>query len=177
MSFGVAKYGLPAERRRGLCFCEEARDIADCVRNGGTPAGAPIPGDLGIYFDGTDDAIGYNLSSRVIYSFTFTGILYSASEEIFQIATGVDVSIAAGSIVATGFTAPTYYVNGAATAVCPTGTRVQVTVVTGTAIAGGTAYLARVGAAFGNILNRSVKLWNAQLTAQEVADFYNNRVF
>jgi len=167
----------PAERARGCNWVEAALSFTDIAKNRGTVAGAPIIDASGIYFDGTDDAIAYDLTGKTFYSFDFEGVVYSADEQIFQIATGVDVSIVAGSIVGTGFTAPTYYVNGAATAVCPIGERVHIAVVTGTALAGGTAYLARVGAAFGNIRSKIVRLWNAQLTLAEAADYFHQRVF
>jgi len=168
---------MPAERARGCNWVEAALSFADIARNRGTVASTPIIDANGIYFDGTDDAIAYDLTGKTFYSFDFEGVVYSANEELFQIAAGVDVSVSGGNVVGTGFTAPTYYVNGVATAVCPTGSRVHIAVVDTTAIAGGTAYLARVGAAFGNIRSKIVRLWNAQLTLAEAADYFHQRVF
>src|SRR4030042_2690019 len=97
---------LCAERTRGCNWVEKALSFADIARNRGTVAGLPTIDALGIYFDGTDDAIAYDLTGMTYYSIDFDGLVYSANEQIFQIATGVDISITAGSIRAAGFTAP-----------------------------------------------------------------------
>src|SRR4030042_1058325 len=88
---------LPAERTRGCNWVEKALSFADIARNRGTVAGLPDIGPLGIYFDGTDDAIAYDLTGMTFYSIDFEGVVYSANEQIFQIATGVDISASGGS--------------------------------------------------------------------------------
>jgi len=42
MSYGILKYGLPAERQRGLIFAEKFESYADIQRNGGTITGTKV---------------------------------------------------------------------------------------------------------------------------------------
>lgn len=70
MNYGILKNGLPAERQRGLIFCEKFESEAEVIRNGGVVNGTPEI-DNGAVFNGTTDYIVSQTNFMINNEFSF----------------------------------------------------------------------------------------------------------
>jgi hypothetical protein len=170
-------YTTPAERLRGCIFSDDFTRNADVMRNGGTISSAPVI-HRGVTFDGADDKIAYSVVTGV-KSVSFWITLATVSESIAALDATHTIAAAAGVLVAAGWAAPTYYVNGVATSTIGLG-RSHVVITTATAFncdAIALAYIAAAGDPYGALKIEQLRFWSVALTAQEIADLKTGSTF
>ena len=173
MSRGLAIDGLPAEQMRGMRLVEEFWNKASMLRNRWTLTNNPLV-DQGITCDGVNQKAEYAGLVNNVQSVSFWITLSSTTEDILQLSAAHSIEVAAGTLTATGWTAPTIYVNGVATATITTA-RSFVTVTTANPFDADDIAVGEV-AAYGDLKMEDLKVWanGCVLTLQEALDYTNN---
>ena len=174
---GIFQSSYPAERMRGAKLVEDFRDALTVARNGWTKASAPTFDDGGT-FDGVDDSLTSGDSILNCNGVSFWVTLGSADEEILTLSATHSISVAAGVVTATGWTAPTIWVNGVATTAIGLG-RSFVTIVTATSFTANTVIVGKIAAAFGAFKIERLAIWatSTVLTLAEHTAYYNDSMF
>jgi len=121
---------LPAERVRGCQFAQRFYNKAALLNDAWVLTNNPTL-DNGISCDGVNQKAEHPGPVRGVQSVSFWITLGSTTEDILQLSAAHSIEVGAGTLTATGWAAPTFYVNGVATAVI-TAARSFVTVTTGT---------------------------------------------
>jgi len=164
----------PAERSRGLIFSELFKNAEKVIKNGGTIVSAPTINN-GLTTDGTDDEVTYTEIAKNVQTISFWVTLQTTTEDIMQLSATHSIEAGTGTLTATGVTAPTFYVNGAATATITTA-RSHVVITTGTAFDADAIQIGQ-DASFGQFKIEDLKMWTVALTAVEVTDLANDYTY
>jgi len=170
----ITNNSTPAERQRGCTFSEKFENAAKVIRNGGVIVSAPTINN-GLTTDGTDDEVTYAEDIKNVQSISFWVTLQTTTEDIMQLSSSHSIEAGTGTLTATGVTSPTFYVNGVATATITTA-RSHVVITTGTAFDADAIQIGQDDA-FGQFKIEDLKMWTAELTADEVTDLYNDDTY
>ena len=124
-------------------------------------------------FDGSDDYVNQPTSISNVGSVGFWVYPTSATQSFLQLASGVSVSAASGTVSATGWTGPTIYVNGKANGTVTASSWNHIVVTTGTGITANAIKLGLAGSTYYSGQLDDVQIFNYALTAVQVKQLYN----
>ena len=169
----LALNSLPAERVRGCQLAQRFWNKAAMLGDNWTLTNDPTLNN-GIIVDGVNQKAEHAEPINYVQSVSFWITLGSTTEDILQLSAAHSIEVAAGTLTATGWAAPTIYVNGVATATI-TVARSFVTVTTATAFNATDIAVGEV-AAYGEFKMEDLKIWarGAVLTLQETLDYTNS---
>ena len=133
--------------------------------------------NYGYTFDGSDDFVDVGTGPTEVNAVSFWVKPTTTTEYPLDLNGSAYVWVNGGAVTAQGFTTPTYYVNGVATAT-PTltaGAWSHVVVTTATALSATDLDIGRIEGV-GNLEGQmdDVKIWNYALTATQVKTEYNS---
>lgn len=166
--------------RCGAIWTERGDSISDWRRIG-TVTSLPTIGKsaYGKYtaFDGTDDKIAVSGVNLAIKSVVMHVYLATTTEQIVDFDGGTSyIHANAGTLTATGFTAPTLYVDGVVTSTITMGWH-HIAVTTGTSVPSTAIQFGTDNVNFGNVYIANISLWNRALSATEVSQLYYGTAF
>jgi len=142
-------------------------------RLGATPTSVTFDQGTGI-FGGTASKIVY-LAKRGVKSVRIKIALTTTTEDILKLSSSHNIVVSAGTITANGFSSPTIYVDGAATATVTTASK-EIVVTTATAFTADDIQLGYVSSYLDGIVDL-FGLNNTTLTASYISNLYNNKTY
>lgn len=152
-------------------FREDFLNAQRVVDNGGVLVGAPTV-DNGVVLNGTSQSITYERPFVGVKTVKITVEATTTTEDIMDLDGGTHtVEVGAGTITATGFSTPTIYVDGAATATLTTA-KSTIIITTATAFDATALNIGKETTWLDGKVYR-VELYSEAWTAEEVADDYN----
>ena len=130
----------------------------------------------GLSFDGVNDVVTVGNTGNTVRSVVFLAYPDTTTQSFMQLTAsgGVDVKITSGTLSGTGWTSPTYYVNGVASTTVAATTWQQIAVTSATAITASDVRLGLDNTTYysGDLCN--VKFFSVQLSAAQIAELYAN---
>ena len=123
-------------------------------------------------FDGSNDKVALGDVYNGIKSVSFWCRPATITEQFMELASGVDVDVASGTIGTTGWTSPTVYVNGAVSSTLTAGAWQFVSVTSATAINANAANLGVETTNFGDTDLCEVRFYSIELTQDEILQLY-----
>jgi len=151
---------------------DRALDWSDAGNNGKVVGPVTADGRFGraLDFDGTNDYVDIGDIGGGIKTVEFWIKADATTDEILELSATVNVSVAAGTISASGFNSPTIYVNGVQKNDGLTTAWTHVAVIDGGAgITADVVKLGRIGASFLNGVLDEVGIYNWAKTAYEIS--------
>ncbi|MDD3067230.1 MAG: hypothetical protein PHO48_05395, partial [Candidatus Gracilibacteria bacterium] len=129
-------------------------------------------------FDGSGDylTVGAITSSATIKSVSFWVYPTSTTNYFVDLNGSAYINATSGTIVATGFTSPTIYVNGVVSSTLAANAWQMVTVTTATALNASATYLGKVSTSYLAGKLDSVSFYTTALSAETIADLYQARL-
>ena len=118
-------------------------------------------------FDGTDDKIAYGDIYNGIKSVSFLVNPDTTTEQFMELASGIDIDVAGGTIGTTGWTAPTVYVDNKLSSTLIADVWQFVTVTSATAINANDVNLGVETTNFGDCSLSRVRFYSCELTWDE----------
>lgn len=146
----------------------------DTRANGGIPSNMSYAGGKAT-FNGTNSQISY---SRVLYgvkSVLINVTLTTTTEDILKLSSTHSIEAGSGTVTATGWSSPTIYVDGVATATITTGAH-QIIVTTATAFTADDIKYGTVSGFLDGSIDLSV-IYSPALTAEEAINLYEGKRF
>jgi len=134
--------------------------------------GANTKSGTAMVFNGSNSKITLG-SLGSIYALSFWVNTDTTTEEWIDLNGTQALQITSGTIAATSWTSPTVYVNGVLGATLGAGSWAYVAVTSAVAVTCSAAALGAIGAGFGAFSMTGVRLFDRQLTANEVGKLYN----
>lgn len=177
---------LDIGRFRELPSCVLAEDLSsieDLERKGWTTSSAPIiitsAYGNAIDFDGTDDKFTITeYANESVKTILFWVNPDTTTEQFIDLDGGSNyIHVSGGNLTATGFSSPTYYVNGSATQTMSADSWQMVAVTSATAETPTSIKLATDNSNYGDCSLKNLIIFNRVLSAQEIADIYNGTTF
>jgi hypothetical protein len=135
----------------------------------------PSTGDGGGGGEGGNEYISIPALTPTIKTISFWFNPDSTDESILQLSSSANVKLVAGAITTTGFTSPTIYVNGVATATTTSGWQ-EITITTATGITANDIELGRVGSDYFAGSLDEVRFYNRTLGSSEAASYSHGQV-
>ena len=167
--------GIPsALRRRGCVLQEDFFSPSTMAEKRWTLVGAPTV-NKGIVLDGVAQSADCGTILNDVRSVSFWVTLATNTEDILQLSATHSIEAGAGTLTATGWTAPIFMVNGVVTDTITTA-RSYVTITTTTPFVANDIKVGEV-AAFGAFLMEDLTIFNTVLVLQEALDSTNNATF
>jgi len=165
-----------AERPSEKALFRENFVSADYIKdNGGTINNSPIISN-GITLDGTNQNVTYGESYNGVKTVSIRLKATTTSEDILDLDGGTHtIEVSAGTITATGFAAPTIYVDGVVTSTLDTNEHV-ITVTTATAFNATALDIGHETTYFDGTIYE-VSLYSEVYTLDEILDKYQNDTF
>lgn len=135
-------------------------------------AGASGKINSSLNFDGTDDVISIG-GTRAINTVSFWTKPTSSTTNLLQLNSTTNITASSGILSATGFTTPTYYVNGVGTSAISANIWQLVTISTGSTINANLVKIGQVGSNYYSGQIDDVRLYNYPLTSTQIKTLYN----
>lgn len=166
-----SKYNIEQSR---IVFYEPFLSEQDVRINNGTPTGTVlfINGRIEL---STDGKITYSGVRRGVKTVRIVLNLDSTTEDIIQLTSSHSITVSGGTISATGFSAPTIYVNGTATSTI-TATKSEIVITTDTAIDVDDLVIGYVSGYLEGKLEL-VSFYNYSFIAAEISNLYEGKRF
>ena len=165
----------PTIRAEDILLREQFINPQYLADNGGTAVAAPTISN-GVTLNGTTQHVTYAKSFLGVKSVSIVLKATTTSEDIIDLDGGTHtIEVGAGTITATGFAAPTIYVNGAVSSTLTTDLSV-ITITTATAFDATALDIGKETTYFDGQI-ASVELYSKVLTAGEVDDIFKEQTF
>lgn len=147
------------------------------AKDGGTITGSPTFSCDGASLNGTADKIDFTGVVYGIKSFIFKFRVGSTTEQIMTLTSSHNIHVSAGTLTATGFSSPTIYLNGVATATVAANTWYTCMITTATGIDVDALSIGYINPDYGDVEIDALLLSNEVKTAAEALDLYDNSTF
>lgn len=123
-------------------------------------------------FDGTDDYVSVGTSYNGVKTVMFWMNPDTTTEKIIDLNGSAYIEISAGEVLATGFTEPTIFVDGAITSSISTGWH-HITVTSDTAINASAVDIGRISSGYFDGVLDDVRFYTSALSTSDIARLYN----
>jgi hypothetical protein len=158
--------------RAGAVWSDDLRSpyqLSKRMTRSSNPTCSELEGFRCTGFDGTDDKFALANVHGSVKTVEFRAYLASTTEQLIDLDGGSTyIHASAGTLTATGFTSPTIYIDGVATATIAASGWHHVAVTTGTAVNVTNLQLATDNTDFGEVYLAELKLWDRALSAAEI---------
>ncbi|MBI2465307.1 DUF2341 domain-containing protein [Candidatus Shapirobacteria bacterium] len=124
-------------------------------------------------FDGTDDVVTIGGTIPQVNTVSFWAKPSSSTTNILQLNSSTNITATAGTLSASGFTNPSFYINGIGSSAIIANTWQQITISTGTTINANQIKIGLVNSSYYSGQLDDVRIYNYPLTTTQIKTIYN----